>query len=103
MSAPEKHTVISLLEKQAGLLQILVYLYEKPNGQKVNIAELVENVKASRETIGKTIKYLGKVGLLNDEYAKTFPMQHFVWLTPQGRSVAKGQVDSATELQHPKS
>lgn len=102
MTESDKQSAISVLEKQAGILQILVYLYEKQNGQKVNIAELVSNIKASRETIGKSIKYLSKVGLLMDEYTKTFPVQHFVWLTHKGRCVAKGQVDSATELQNPK-
>jgi predicted transcriptional regulator len=99
MSETERYSAIAKLEKQAGLLQILVYLYEKTD--KIMITELTTKIDASWETVGKTIKYLKNNELIDEEYTKTFPVQHNVWLTAKGRAVAKALVDAASELQHP--
>lgn len=97
---PQKARImpISKLEKQAGSLQIPVYLYEHKDRGKIRISELMANVKATSETVTKAIVYLKTMGLVEDEYTRTFPQQHLVWLTDKGEEVARMLSDVSKKL-----
>ena len=73
--------------ERAGALQILNYLYE--NKGKRKITDIVKNVKATSETVKATITFLTQNSLTQEEKSKTFPYQHWVWLTPKGEAAAQ--------------
>ena len=92
---------IAKLEK-AGALQILVYLRQNTKeGEKTQITQIARNTKAASETVKATIHYLAQNELVNEEYAKTFPRQHLVWLTPKGATVAQHLLEAAAALNQP--
>ena len=81
--------LISVLEKQKGLLQILLYLYTHKN-EKANVTKLLKNISVSNDTLTAAILYLREQDLIKDEHVKSFPQPHEVWLTQKGVAVGKG-------------
>jgi DNA-binding HxlR family transcriptional regulator len=89
---------------KVGALDILVYLHDNKD-RKINITELNQNVKASRETILSTLKMLRAHKLIEEENIKKFPCEHLVWLTKKGVEVAvhmKAAHDVLLGQEHPK-
>lgn len=101
MPTKRKESIISPLEnleKKAGSLQILVYLYTQRSKGKINISDIQESITAAQETVKTTINYLALKGYLNHEKIKSYPPQHLVWLTPLGEIVAERLLSIAHSL-----
>lgn len=101
MSQKEKKTTAIRKLERTGALQVLVYLCRNSDKGKIKITDIIKNVKASIETVNAVVTWLKQNGLCEEEYVKTFPPMHLVWLTKQGLEVAQHLVPVADLLFEP--
>jgi len=95
-------SVITL--ERTGAAQILLYLYVHKDKGEINITELTQNIKATRETILRTVTYLTKDSLLTETTMSAFPFEHKVKLTEKGKEAGRFLFELAQALrsQHKK-
>lgn len=89
---------LETLEKKAGTLQILVYIYTQRDKGKVNITNIQDSINVAKETAKTTIEYLILKGYLEHEKVKSYPPQHLIWLTEKGLKVAEKLLSVAHSL-----
>jgi hypothetical protein len=98
MPKKERNIVSIAKLERAGALQILVYLCKNVDKGKLKITDITKNVKASIETVNAAVTWLKENSLCEEEWVKSFPPMHLVWLTPKGAEVAQYLVPVADLL-----
>jgi DNA-binding HxlR family transcriptional regulator len=88
MPSLDVESIVTL--ERTGAAQILLYLYIHRDSGETNITELTQNIKATRETILRTIDYLATDNLIIETIMQAFPFQHKVKLSEKG--IAAGQL-----------
>jgi len=82
---------IEVLEK-AGSIEILIALHK--NKGKMYVTELKKEIgKGSMSTLNTRLLELNNSGLIKDEQESKFGGRRYIWLTEQGKKVAKYLLD----------
>lgn len=85
--------------ERTGAAQILLYLYIHQDKGEINITDLTKNIKATRETILRTIEYLNIDGLITETIMQAFPFEHKIKLSAKGSAAGQLLCELAQALQ----
>ena len=77
---------ITVLEKTAAA-RILIFLHKR-KGWMTIYSDIQKNVKVSPPTIYRTLYFLSKAELIEEETPRAYPKKRVIKLTPLGEKVA---------------
>jgi DNA-binding HxlR family transcriptional regulator len=80
---------LQALERATGSLEIMVHLYFRGATAKTALARLL---KRNHEALGRTVRTLRRLQLVEIENEESFPYRQLCVLTPAGRALVESPV-----------